>query len=100
LTDPVFDRANRETWIETGKKELVQRACEEVDQRLASYTPIQTDPAQDKEMRRLVISGLKQQTELPELPPPPEPGAAPTGPGRRGTGRRQRAQAAGTAQGA
>jgi trimethylamine--corrinoid protein Co-methyltransferase len=97
LTDPVFDRANRETWIETGSKELVQRACEEVDQRLASYTPIQTDPAQDKEMRRLVISGLKQQTELPDLPPPPEPSAAPSGPSRRGTGRRQRAQAAGTA---
>ena len=100
LTDPVFDRANRETWIETGSKELVQRACEEVDQRLASYAPIQTDPAQDREMRRLVISGLKQQTELPELPPPPEPGTAPSGPGRRGTGRRQRAQAAGASQGA
>ena len=96
----MIDRENRETWSETGSKELYQRACEEVDRRLASYTPIQTDAAQDTEMRRLVISGLKQQTELPQLPPPPEPSAAPSGPGRRGTGRRQRAQAAAASEGA
>jgi len=90
LTDPVFDRENRENWVKGGSKDAYQRACEQVERRLAAYVPFETDARLDAELRRLVISGLEQQTELPVLPPPPAPAAA-GGAGRRGTGRRTRA---------
>jgi trimethylamine--corrinoid protein Co-methyltransferase len=88
LTDPVIDRENRETWQKAGAKELYQRACEGVEARLAAYHPLETDPALDEEMRRLVMSGLTSQTELPTLPPPPEPRAAAPVRGRRPNRRR------------
>jgi trimethylamine--corrinoid protein Co-methyltransferase len=83
LTDPVIDRANRETWEETGSKTLWDRACEQVEERLASYTPIETDAATDAAMRELILGGLEDQDTLPELPPPPEPKARPERGGRR-----------------
>jgi trimethylamine--corrinoid protein Co-methyltransferase len=91
LTDPVIDRLNRENWQEQGEKDLVQRATEGVERRLAEYSPIETDPAIDEAMRALVKDGLKTQEHLPELPPPPEP-VKPAGiAGRRGrAGRRRR----------
>jgi trimethylamine--corrinoid protein Co-methyltransferase len=94
LTDPVFDRENRETWIKQGSHDLQMRAREQVDKRLAAYVQVATDPAADAEMRRIIVAGLKKQTELPTLPPPPEhaPGEAVT-PGRRRTGRRPQATA-------
>lgn len=88
LTDPVIDRANRETWEETGSKSLVERANEQVEERLANYTPIETDPAIDTAMRQLVLEGLEDQKTLPELPPPPEPKAR-SEPGRRRNRRRR-----------
>ena len=92
LTDPVIDRANREAWEVGGSVELYERACQEVDTRLASYEPIETDPEIDAAMRQLVIDGLEQQEKLPELPPPPEKKAKAAPPGRRGrAGRRRRA---------
>lgn len=90
LTGPVTDRQNRVNWQKSGSKELYERACDEVEQRLATYAPIETDPEIDKAMRELVIGGLKEQTSLPELPPPPEPATpkAPAGRGRRVSRRR------------
>ena len=81
LTDPVVDRENRESWQKAGSRDLYQRACEAVETRLAAYSPIETDPALDAEMRRLIVDGLTEQRELPELPPPPAPSthAAPRG---------------------
>ncbi|MGI9246684.1 MAG: trimethylamine methyltransferase family protein, partial [Steroidobacteraceae bacterium] len=73
LTDPVIDRENRETWQKQGSRELYQRACDEVEARLAGYQPIATDPALDAEMRRMIASGLTSDAPLPTLPPPPEP---------------------------
>ena len=73
LTDPVIDRENRETWQKQGSRDLYQRACDEVEKRLAAYQPLPTDPAIDAEMQRLVLDGMEQQTRLPELPPPPPP---------------------------
>ena len=91
LTDPVIDRLNRETWEEGGSMQLWDRACADVETRLANYTPIETDPAIDSAMRQLVIDGFEQQEELPELPAPPEPKAPAAAPGRRGRkGRRRR----------
>jgi len=88
LTDPVIDRENRETWQKAGSKELYQRACEAVETRLAAYRPLETDPALDAELRRLVMGGLTTQTALPELPPPPEPSEPVAVRGRRPNRRR------------
>jgi trimethylamine--corrinoid protein Co-methyltransferase len=90
LTDPVIDRENRETWQKQGSKDLYQRACEQVEKRLASYQPLETEPALDAEMRRIVMSGLESQTELPVLPPPPAPRAPEGVAGRRGRAGRRR----------
>ncbi|MDJ0711491.1 MAG: trimethylamine methyltransferase family protein [Woeseiaceae bacterium] len=92
LTDPVIDRLNRETWEEGGSMQLWDRACQQVDERLANYAPIETDAALDQAMRELVKSGFEEQDALPELPPPPDKPAPAATPGRRGRrGRRRRA---------
>jgi trimethylamine--corrinoid protein Co-methyltransferase len=75
LTDQVIDRENRETWQKAGSRDLYQRACDEVEARLAAYTPIDTDPRLDEEMRRLIVAGMAAPAPLPELPPPPDPSA-------------------------
>lgn len=90
LTDPVIDRENRENWAKAGSKDAYRRACEQVDRRLAAYVPIETDPAVDAEMRRMIVSGLREQTQLPQLPPPPEPSATAPPAGRRGHFNRRR----------
>ena len=92
LTDPVFDRENRENWEKAGRKTLEQRATAEVEERLANYRPIETDPEIDRAMRELVVAGFEKQETLPELPPPPEPSdkRAPTG--RRGRAGRRRSR--------
>lgn len=90
LTDPVVDRLNRETWEEGGSMQLWDRACMQVEERLANYTPIETDAAVDAAMRELVQSGLTEQESLPDLPPPPDKPASPAADGRRGRRRRRR----------
>jgi trimethylamine--corrinoid protein Co-methyltransferase len=91
LTDPVIDRANRETWEEGGSMQLYERACDQVEKRLANYTPIETEPAIDAAMRKLVQDGLEEQEQLPELPAAPVPPAPEATVGRRGrAGRRRR----------
>jgi trimethylamine--corrinoid protein Co-methyltransferase len=90
LTQPVWDRENRETWLKTGAKDLNTRAIEEVERRLAAYQPFETDAAADAEMRRLVISGMLEQTELPILPAPPEAHEPDAVQGRRGRAGRRR----------
>lgn len=92
LTDPVIDRENREAWEKAGSVDLNQRATAEVERRLASYEPFETDPEIDKAMRATVMSGFESQESLPELPPPPDspPPAAPQG--HRGRKGRRRAR--------
>lgn len=91
LTQPVIDRLNRETWQEGGSMQLNERACAEVETRLAKYEPFDTDPAIDEAMRALVKEGFVSQTELPILPPPAEKPAPNVIAGRRGReGRRRR----------
>jgi trimethylamine--corrinoid protein Co-methyltransferase len=94
LPSSVVDRDNRENWIKAGAKDAGQRAADEVDRRLAAYRPIETDPAIDAELRRLILSGLESQTVLPALPPAPEPTeaaiAAAARPSRRPNPRRRR----------
>jgi trimethylamine--corrinoid protein Co-methyltransferase len=91
LTDPVIDRTTRDTAEKTAGPTLVERACEQVERRLAAYRPIETDAAIDRAMRDIILAGMESQDALPELPPPSE-GVASAGPGgRRGrSGRRRR----------
>lgn len=91
LTDPVIDRENRENWAERGSKHLCQRAHDEVERRLAGYVPVATDAQVDAELQRLIKTGLREQVELPGLPPPPAPVAVEAAAGRRNRpGRRRR----------
>ena len=92
LTDPVIDRENRENWEKAGSRDLVQRATDEVERRLAAYRPIETDAAIDQAMRDLVIEGFEEQETLPDLPPPPEPVAETKPAGRRGRAGRRRSR--------
>jgi trimethylamine--corrinoid protein Co-methyltransferase len=90
LTAPVIDRENRETWEKAGAKDLQQRTTEEVETRLQAYQGIETDPALDAEMRRMIVAGMTAEAPLPELPPLPEGGPRETlrarRPNRRRTG--------------
>ncbi len=72
LPGRVIDRENRENWTKAGQPTLEQRVSAEIDHRLSAYTPIDTDPAAAAELRRLIHSGLREQTELPFVPPPPD----------------------------
>ena len=68
LPDGVIDRLNRENWQKAGSPTLAQRAKTAVTQRLAAYTPIDTDPRIDAEMRRLIQAGMKAAAPLPVVP--------------------------------
>jgi trimethylamine--corrinoid protein Co-methyltransferase len=89
LTDPVIDRTTRDTFEETGAPSLVERACAQVEGRLAAYQAFDTDPAVDTAMRELILAGMESQDALPELPPPPEPMVRDASGGRRRTRRRR-----------
>jgi trimethylamine---corrinoid protein Co-methyltransferase len=96
LPGRVYDRDNRENWTKAGALDAYGRAVAEVDRRLAAYTPPETDPAIDAELRRIIRSGLVSQTELPEVPPPSDAATAAAAtaagavPGRRHNPRRGR----------
>lgn len=64
----VVDRESRENWARAGGKDLEQRAIDEVERRLAAYEPIPTDPHVEAEMQAIVLSGLNEQTQLPDIP--------------------------------
>lgn len=68
LPDGVIDRLNRENWQKMGRLTLRQRAKTAVSQRLANYTPIQTDDKTEAEMRRLICSGMLTDRPLPNVP--------------------------------
>ena len=75
LPSSIVDRDNREQWTKLGAKDTYQRACEEVDRRLATYRPPETDPRVDEALRGIIRAGLLTQTELPYIPPAAEPTA-------------------------
>jgi trimethylamine--corrinoid protein Co-methyltransferase len=72
LPGRVVDRDNRENWVKAGGRDAYRRAVAEVDRRLATYEPIETDPATERELFRIIHSGLVSQTELPVIPPLPD----------------------------
>jgi trimethylamine--corrinoid protein Co-methyltransferase len=86
LPSPVVTRDNRENWTKAGAKDTYQRACDEVDRRLAAYRQVETDEAVVAEMQRIIRSGLVAQSELPLVAPAPEPVELPAGGGAAGDG--------------
>jgi hypothetical protein len=49
----------------------MQRAEAQVERRLAAYQPVETDPAIDRELRRLLLTGVDlADAALPAVPPP------------------------------
>ncbi len=93
LPDAVIDRQTREDWVRQGTRTLVERAHEQVVQRLARYEPVPTDARIDAELRRLIRAGADGDAPLPQVPPPAQAAAA-TAPARRRRrgGRRARAR--------
>jgi trimethylamine---corrinoid protein Co-methyltransferase len=83
LPSAIVDRDNREQWTKLGAKDTYRRACDEADRRLAAYHQLETDPRIDDELRRIIVSGLVSQTQLPAIPIAPEPTDEPVGAGRR-----------------
>jgi trimethylamine---corrinoid protein Co-methyltransferase len=84
LPSPIVERDNRENWAKAGASDTYARAISDVERRLARYHPIETEERAVAELERIIRSGMTSQTELPFVPPAPEPVAddAPGG-GRR-----------------
>ena len=93
LPSPVVQRDNREAWDRTGGLDTAARAALEVDRRLATYRQVQTDPAVDAELQRIIRSGLESQTDLPLVPPAAEPDDASPASAGGGAGRGRRVNA-------
>ncbi len=70
LPGPIFDRTDRDRWQTSGSLSLWQRAVVEVEERLARYQPIDTDPHLDSELRRIIRTGMSGDYRLPETSKP------------------------------
>jgi trimethylamine--corrinoid protein Co-methyltransferase len=68
LPSPIIDRHTREDWTKLGQPSLQERARAEVERRLSTYVPIETDRQVDRELRRLLESGLSDGGSLPAVP--------------------------------
>ena len=79
----IIDRKNEDSWAKAGSKDLLQRATEEVEERLSRYTPIDTPLAIDAEMQQLITSGITSGRALPGIPALPEKSTAAAGRERR-----------------
>jgi trimethylamine:corrinoid methyltransferase-like protein len=90
LPSAIVERDNRENWTKAGAPDTYARAVAETDRRLAAYRQLETDPVIEAELARIIRSGLTEQTELPLVPPAPEPVAVdPEAGGRRRNRRRE-----------
>jgi trimethylamine--corrinoid protein Co-methyltransferase len=77
-TGPVIDRLNRDNWEKVGRPSLQKRTLAEVERLLVAYTPVETDPLVEAEMRRLIATGLSLGGTLPEFEPQARPAAPAT----------------------
>jgi trimethylamine---corrinoid protein Co-methyltransferase len=89
LPGPVFDRINRETWLQQGGRSLDQRAKAEVERRLAAYASPPTEARIEAELIGLIRAGLTTEQPLPPTLPPVE---QPVGQGERETRRSRRSR--------
>ncbi len=90
LPSAIVERDNRENWMKAGAPDTYARSVAETDRRLAAYRQLETDPAIEAELARIIRSGLTDQTELPLVAAAPEPAAVdPDAGGRRRNRRRE-----------
>ncbi len=89
LPQPVVERSTREDWLKAGATDAAARATAEVDRRLAAYRGIETDEGVVRELDAIIRSGLRDQTELPTIPPAPAGPAGSTPSARRMNARRR-----------
>jgi trimethylamine--corrinoid protein Co-methyltransferase len=89
LPGPVFDRINRETWLQQGGRSLDQRVKAEVERRLAAYASPPTEARIDAELIGLIKAGLTTEQPLPQTLPPVE---QPVGQGEREARRSRRSR--------
>ncbi len=82
LPGNVIDRINRDSWAKAGGWNLRRRALNEVETRLAAYTPIHTDPALVAELERIIRRGMSVEAPLPVVPGHTGSRPAPAAPGR------------------
>ncbi|HRO24130.1 MAG TPA: trimethylamine methyltransferase family protein, partial [Promineifilum sp.] len=68
MPSSITDRDNRENWAKAGGKDLMQRATDEVERRLAAYEPLETDPLIVAEMERIITSDMSEPAPLPDVP--------------------------------
>ena len=66
----IIDRDTEDNWIKKGRSTLTQRANAEVEERLATYEPIETPGPIDAELRRIIRAGLSDSAQLPDIPLP------------------------------
>lgn len=84
LPGMVFDRINRETWLQAGGMTLEQRVHQEVERLLGAYVSPPLDARIDAELIRIIQSGLPRDAPLPEtLPRVERSSAAPSARARR-----------------
>jgi trimethylamine--corrinoid protein Co-methyltransferase len=65
LPGMVFDRINRETWLQGGAMTLEQRVTHEVERLLGTYVSPPLDPRIDAEMIRIIRAGMPPEQPLP-----------------------------------
>ena len=61
---PWLGRPNREACQRGGEQSRWQRAAAEVERRLATYTPVATDPQAVAEMERIIHSEIQHDAPL------------------------------------
>lgn len=90
LPGMVFDRINRETWLQGGGMTLDQRVNQEVERLLGAYVSPPLDPRIDAEMIRILKSGMARDEALPETLPRVERSSVAAEPRAARRGRRER----------
>ena len=98
LPGAVFDRSNRESWMQEGSKNLDQRVKAEVERLLNAYTSAPFDPLIDAELIRLIKAGMNTAEPLPEILPSVLRSSAPPAPERLGRRSRRPAPSEGGAR--
>jgi len=98
LPGAVFDRSNRESWMQEGSKNLDRRVKEEVERLLSAYTSPPLDPLIDAELIRLIRAGMTTSEPLPQTLPPVLHSSAPPAPERHGRRSRRPAPTEGGAK--
>ena len=85
LPSAIVDRDNREAWTQAGAKDTYQRACDEVDRRLAAYRRSRPIPLIEEELRRSSGPGWSTRPSCPRSRSPPSPSSPRPGSANAGT---------------